>query len=320
MPPPPKLPPKTPAAGSSVPSASTTARPMSPPPATAKPAAARQPVKTFSIGTQETGTEGEKIILYSKTGNGKTTLASMAPNPVFISFDNSTQRIINPKTGEKCNIIPGITGFQDMRDALHQKDLFPEGCTIVVDTWSKGESVAEQYIFDHYPAPGKQASRANHMRAYGWDGPAHQLDVTRLMLTDFDPHIAAGRNVILLCQQGQVTISHSAGMDYLEDGPKLQHTKQYSSRMEVCEWADHVLRIGYQDFEVTADNDKARIGKAGGSMVRAVFSGGAAHYLAKTRPLARHGMKTIPPLISFSEKTDDSLWMMLFEGAIPESV
>lgn len=298
------------------PPAPTPVRPP-PPPVNARPAAVRVPTKTFAISTQPSGTEGEKIVIYAKTGNGKTTLASMAPNPVFLSFDKSTAKIINPKTKAACQIISGITGYQDVRDVLHQVNLFPDGCSIVIDTLSKLEAVAEQYIFDNYPAPGKQGGRATHMRAYGWDGPAHQTDLIRLLLSDLDPHVEAGRNVILLCQQGQVKIPHSAGMDYLEDGPKLSHNNQTSSRMEVCEWADHVLRIGYQDFEVHADNDKARVGKAGGSMTRAIFSGGAAHYVAKTRPIDG---KTLPAVISFSEPQDDSLWLMMFEGAIPDSV
>jgi hypothetical protein len=282
-----------------------------PPPTSAKPATARTPAKTFSIATYAEANEGQKIVLYAPTGLGKSTLASTAPSPVFLAFDKNA-RIVNPITGVAVNMIPGLESFQDLRDALHQKGLFPEGSTIVLDTITKAEAAAEQYIFANYKLKQGQAT---HMRAYGWDGPGHQLDVMRLLLSDLDPHVATGLNVILLAQQGQATLSNAEGVDYLQDGPRLAHTKQYSSRLEVSEWADHVLRIGYLDFEVRLDNDKARVGKASGSQTRAIYSGGAAHYLAKTRLIKG---KRLPPTISFSEPGDDSLWSMIFRGAIPE--
>jgi hypothetical protein len=301
---PPHLPPRTAPAAAALPVSR-------PPPASAKPAAAKAPVKTFAIAKYQANNEGQKILIYAPTGLGKTTLASMAPNVVYIAFDKNAMKVTNAKTGEAVDMIPGIEGVDDLRNALHQPGLFPDGSTIVIDTITKAEAVSESYIFDHYPI---KSGKATNMRAYGWDGPGHLLDVTRLLLTDLEPHVSAGRNVILLAQQGQATISNSAGVDYLQDGPRLSHTKQYSSRMEVSEWCDHVLRIGYQEFEVTLDSDKARVGKAGGSMTRAVFTGGAAHYLAKTRKI---GDKTLPPVVSFATPDDDSLWQFIFNGALP---
>lgn len=294
---------------------------MSPPPKPPLPpqnrtaATAKGPVKVFSVKPAIRSSDGQKIVVYAKTGTGKTTLASMAPNPVFIAFDTNASKIVNPITSKEIPVIAGVTSFQDARDALHQDNLFGDECTIVIDTLTKLEAVSEQYIFDNYPAPGKQGSRASHMRAYGWDGPAHYLDTMRLLLADLDYSVSKGRNVLLLAQQGQVKIPHSAGLDYLEDGPKLSHTNQYSSRMEVCEWSDHVLRIGYLDFSVAADNDKARVGKVQGDTAeRAIFSGGAAHYVGKSRPI---GGKHLPPVIQFSHAADDSLWQMMFRGGIP---
>lgn len=285
---------------------------LSSPPSAGRQSPAQRAAKTFAVAKYVKGAEGQKTVIYAATGMGKTSLASTAPTPVFLAFDDGARLITNPKTGEHVDMVPGLTSFNDLRDALHQRSLFPDKCTIVIDTVTKVEAIAEPYIFENYPIKG---GRASHMRAYGWDGPGHQVDVIRLLLADLDPHVAAGRNVLILAQQGQITIPNSEGVDYLQDGPKLQHTKQYSSRMELCEWADHVLRIGYQDFEVRLDSDKAKVGKVNGSMTRAVFAGGAAHYLAKTRPIDG---KRLPPVISFATADDDSLWQMIHNGAIPE--
>lgn len=314
--PPPSRPPPAPKPAPAAPPVAATGRPA-PPPA-AKQAASQRPAKTFSIGVHSASSDGAKIILYGKTGNGKTSLASTREGVVFLSMSDGQQKVINPITGAECQVVQGLRDFQDVRDALHQKNLFPDKCSICVDTVTKMEAVAESFIFDHYPAPGKQGGKATHMRAYGWDAPAHRLDVMRLFITDLDPHVAAGRDVILLAQQSQVKIATSAGLDYYEDGPKLDHNNQYSSRMEICEWADHVLRIGYQGFDVTTNDDKARVGKVvTGDLQRAVFAGGQAHFLAKTRLI---NGKRLPPVISFASEKDDSLWQMIFNGAIPDEV
>lgn len=267
----------------------------------------------FSVQAFTSSNEGQKTVLYSKTGGGKTTLAAMLDNPIFLGLDDGGRRIKHPKTGEDLKVIGGISSFQDFRDALNQKNLW-DGCgNVVIDTITKAETWMEEYICATMPLKG--GARATSLRAYGWDGAAHLAETLRLILSDLDQHIRAGRNVCVLSQQAQVKVANSAGVDYLEDGPKLQHNNQYSSRMELCEWADHVLRIGYLNFSVALDNEKAKAGKVqNADETRAIFSGGAAHYVAKSRPI--NGQK-LPAVISFAHEQDDSLWQMMFHGAIP---
>lgn len=284
------------------------------PAATTKPVPSVAPAhkpKTFAISPWSDGNEGEKSIIYGKSGIGKTSLAAMAPNVVFIGIDDGGRKIRNPKTGQPVSAIPGIQGFQDLRDALHQKDLFPKDATIAIDTVTKLESVMEPYIFDHYKLAGGKTAAA--MRQYGWDGPAHLLDCIRLLLTDLDDHVRQGRNVILLAQVAPATLANAGGADYLEDGPKLQHNKQYSVRTEVCEWADHVFRVGYQEFNVEKVDAKARAGKVtSDNETRAIFCGGAQHFIAKSRPVKGN---RLPPVIAFNDPADDSLWQFMFGGA-----
>lgn len=291
-------------------------KPAAPPkaPASAKPAsAAAHKPKTFSISTWTDTNEGEKILMYAKSGTGKTTLASMAPNAIFIGLDDGGRKIRHPKTGEPIKVIQGIESFQDVRDALHQLDLFPEGSTVVTDTATKLEELMEPYIFANYKQNGQTVTS---MRKYGWDGPAHVLETLRLFLTDLDALVRRGVNVVLLCQQSQIRVANAEGSDYLEDGPKLAHNNQYSSRAEVCEWADHVFRLGYLDFTVVKDDAKSKAGKVlAGDATRAVFTGGAQHFIAKSRPIDGY---RIPATIPFANEQDDSLWQFVFEGARAE--
>ena len=295
---------------------------MTKPPSLTKPLTLGKPsavsarvAKVFSIRPWTSEGQGKKIVMYGKSGIGKTTLAAMAPGAVFIGVDDGGRMIPNSKTGEPVNAIPDIVGFQDVRDVLHQKNLWPEGCTVVIDTVTKLDEQMEPYIYEHYKTA--QGGTVASMRKYGWDGPAHQLECYRLLLSDLDALVRTGRSVILLAQLAQITLANAEGMDYLEDGPKLQHNKQYSVRLELCEWADHVFRIGYADFRVAADHDKARVGKVQATdAVRSVYTGGAQHFIAKSRPI--NGYR-IPTVISFAEAGDDSLWSFVFGGARVET-
>jgi hypothetical protein len=281
-------------------------------PAMAKPGAAPARVrKQFVIEDWQEASEGQKIVLWAKSGMGKSTLAAMAPGAVFIGVDDGGRKITDPRNGTRIRRVPGIETFDDIRDALHQSGLFPDKGTIVIDTITKVEPIIEPWIFANYKVKG--GGTAKNMREYGWDGPAHNLDAIRLLLTDLDQHVRQGRNVILLAQLAQVKVANAEGLDYLEDGPKLQHNNQYSARTEVCEWADHVFRIGYSDFNVVREDVKAKAGKVqAGSTVRAVYTGGAQHFIAKSRPV--NGYR-IPDVIPFAEPKDDSLWQYVFEGA-----
>ena len=281
------------------------------PPVSKPGAAPARTRKTFKIEDWQESGEGEKIILWAKSGMGKSTLASMAPNATFIGVDDGGRKITDPRNGNRIRRVPGIETFDDIRDALHQDNLFPEKGVVIIDTMTKVETLIEPWIYANYPLKG--GAKAKAMRDYGWDGPAHNLDGIRLLLTDLDAHIRKGRSVVLLAQLAQITVANAGGMDYKEDGPKLQHNNQYSARTEVVEWADHVFRIGFVDFEVVKENDKAKAGKVKSEdATRAVFTGGAQHFIAKSRPI--NGYR-IPNVIPFGVPADDSLWQYVFEGA-----
>jgi len=273
-----------------------------------------KPAKVFTIESWSDADEGEKIILYGKSGMGKTTLASMAPNAVFIGLDDGGRKIYHPVTGELIKRIPGVTTFSDVRDALHQANLWPEKATIVIDTMTKLEAITEEHIIGTYKKSG--GASAKTMRDFGWDGPAHNLDCTRLLLSDLDAHVRVGRNVILLCQLAQIRVANAEGFDYLEDGPKLQHNNQYSTRTEVCEWADHVLRIGYQEMQVVKEDTKAKAGKVTSTdSAHVIYSGGAQHFMAKSRPVKGH---RIPTAVTFGQPSDNAIWSFIFDGAIAQ--
>jgi hypothetical protein len=284
-------------------------KPSAPPPSV--PARVSKP---FVIQPWTGDGEGEKVIIYAASGKGKTTLASMAPDPVFIGLDDGGRKVRNPLTGEPIRHIPNIQTFQDVRDALHQPSLFNSAKSVVIDTGTVLELLAIQHVIETIPHE-KPSIKIEHLDDYGYGkGFNHLFDTMRLIFQDLDAHVRQGRHVIILCQQCPVVIANPAGANFLENGPKLyapgpDSKQSFTVRGYACEWADHVFKIDYLQQQVigarTDKEGKEHAGKVVGSTKRAIFTMPSdPSYFAKTRTLT-------DPVISFETQADDSLWRLL---------
>lgn len=283
--------------------------PIKMPTVTSASPASRHTPKTFNIITWTGAKEGEKIILYGNSGMGKTTLATMAPSPVFIGLDDGGRKIVNPKTGENVKAIPGVESFQDLRDALHQNGLIEPGQTLVIDTVTRAEGLGELHTLATVKT--EKGETPENLEAYGYGkGYKHLMDTMRLLISDLEPHVRRGVHVLLLAQQGQATVSNLEGVDYLQDGPKLCARKDQNIRTEFVEWVDHVFRIGHPSLEVVKDNKKNVKGKVKGTMERVIYTQPELYYMAKNRSNGKW-----PPVVSFENPADDSLWAYVFHGA-----
>lgn len=281
--------------------------------ATKPPAASARPVKTFSVVEWSGEGEGKKIILYGPNGMGKTTLAAMAPDAVFIGLDDGGRETRHPKTGAKLRAIPGVESFYDLRDALHQTTMFPRGSTLILDTVTRAEELIKQFVLATVKKEGK-GERADSLEDYGYGkGFSHLTDASRLLLGDLDPLVRSGVNVILLAQQTQATVSNLEGIDYSQDGPALtsQPKSGMNVRTEFCSWSDHIFRLGYADPSVKKANERAAKGKASGTTDRYVFTEPQIHFVAKNR---MNG--TLPAIMPFATRDDDSIWRAVFNGEV----
>lgn len=272
-----------------------------------KPAAA---TKVFKTAPWETSEEGKRILLYADSGMGKTTLAAMLPKPQFIDMRGGGDKIKHPITGEGLIHIPDVETFEDVRAACHQPGLLMPGDTLVLDTCTEFEDRALDWTLANVQAGEKgKHYTATRIENYGWGkGFRHLYDTMKLPLPDFDALIRRGVSVALLCQMQQISIAHAGGEDFLCDVPKLQHQHGKTTPAVWAlydEWADHVLKIGYNDVQ-TED------GKAAGGVERAIFVHGKVYFKAKSR--------TIPsrfPIVSFSEPKDDTIWQFIFDENWP---
>ena len=266
-----------------------------------KPGQVRKPAarakKTFKVEPYDNENRGHKIVIYADSGMGKTTLAALAPKPAFIGLDGGLG-VNDPVTGEPLKCVPGVETFSDVRDALQDPHIFDDRSTVVIDTITHLESLAEPWMFRNIPGPkGKIVA---NILGYGYNhGYQHLYDTFRLILQDCDSLIRRGKNVILIAQNNPSKIAHAGGEDFLQDGPRL-YSGKHSNQAQVIEWADHVFKIGYVDLQVEEK-------KVSGSTQRVVYVHPEVFFFAKSRTISHE-----TPVINFSEPSDDSVWVILF--------
>jgi hypothetical protein len=290
-------------------------KPTAPPP----PSAQARPMKTFTAKTWDGQGEGQKVGIYGGSGDGKTTLASMAPAPLFMGLDDGGRMIRNPITGEAIKHIPGIETFDDVRDALHQRSLYEGFKSLVIDTGTALELLVMDWVVKNIGH--EKGAKVERIEDYGYGkGYQHMYDTMRLAFQDLDGLVRQGKNVIILCQKAPQVIANAAGTNYLQDGPKLyapgpESKQSFTTRGFFCEWADHIVKIdrlkqvvagGWTETDARSGKVREHAGKAQGENVRAIFTMPLnPSYFAKTRTL-------IEPVIAFAEPADNSFWQYLF--------
>jgi energy-coupling factor transporter ATP-binding protein EcfA2 len=291
-------------------------KPQAPPKKPGAGSAEKKPAKSFKAVSLSGSGEGEKIMLYAKSGSGKTTAAAQIEGAVFIPLDDGARKTANPVTGKPVTAVDpdSIEDWDDLREAVRQTpDYVPENGTLVIDTITRAQPLAEEWVVRNIKK--ENGTQAKNLEGFGFGkGYRHVLDQFRLLLTDLDTVVRSGRNVVLIGQLDQTIVANPEGTDYFCEVPKLIENKQGPVRTEVCEWCDQVWRIGYLNMEVEKESDNSRAGKVSGDVERAVFTGSALHYLAKSRPI--NGRK-LPAIVSFETPEDDSIWLYVLKGATP---
>lgn len=268
------------------------------PPARPKRETPTTPTKVFKTEQFGQNASGEKVLVYAESGMGKTTLASLAPDPVFLAIDDGSRKIKDPRTGKDLIYVPDVENYEDVRAALQQSGLFDSHKSIIIDTGSELQPWGVQFILNTYKLSG--GGTAHNLRSYGWgEGYAHLVDVMRFVLQDLDKLVAQGKHVIILCQSSAINKANPGGEDFIKDGPDLYHDKRFSVRETYIAWADHVIKIDYGETFV----DKKKVS---GDTTRQIFVKPETYFVAKSRTLP-HDIERI----TFDDPTDDSFWQYL---------
>ncbi len=250
------------------------------PPAVGPPAQpSRFPIKAGPIAG------AQRVVIYGPGGIGKSNLARLAPQPVFIDIENGTRALDVSRVG-------GVETWADLRLCL-QSDALDTCQTIVIDSITRAEELAVAHTLA--TVPHDKGHRVTSIEAYGFGkGPQHVYDTFLPLLSDLDRHIRAGRNVVLIAHDCINEVPNPAGDDYLRYEPHLQQPKsgKASIRERVFQWADHVLFVGY---DVVAEDRKGR-------------GGGTRTIWPVERPDHRAKSRTLTEPIPYTSAQDGTIW------------
>jgi len=232
-----------------------------------------------------------RLLVYGTEGIGKSTLASHAPNPIFISTEDGLDQI-------DCASFPLARSFKDVKaalaDLLHQDHDYQ---SVVIDSVDWLERLIFDALCEQYGVSSIEKVDGGYARGY-----THALTHWRSLINDLDQlRVQRGMCVILLAH---------AKVEKFED-PEHTPYDRYSPRLHkhatalITEWADAVLfatrKIITQTHEAGFNRERtiaAGLGKDGGE--RILRTVGSPACVAKNR----YGL---PPELPLS-------WQALMQG------
>ncbi|MEN6425967.1 MAG: ATP-binding protein [Phycisphaerales bacterium] len=262
-----------------------------PPPMRYPPIAAAAPGERFAVVGGKIDSP-QRILIYGPGGIGKTSLAALAPNPVFLDIEGGSRELDVPR-------VEGIANFADLRTCI-QSNALDRFQTIVIDSATKAEEMAVAHTLEHTKMAdgGKVAS----IEGYGYGkGYQHVYDTFLHLLSDLDGQIKRGRHVVLIAHECVSDVPNPTGENFIRFEPHLQSPKsgKGSIRNRVVQWCDHVVFIGY--------DVAAKDGKGKGVGGRTIYTSELPDHVAKSRKVAIDQ--------PFKSSTDGSLWAALLGGA-----
>ncbi len=188
-----------------------------------------------------------KVVIYGAEGIGKSTLASKAPDPMFIDLEGGTAQL------DIARVEPPTT-WEALIAMIKEVAGSPGICrTLVIDSVDWAEELGKKYICRKYNQPS--------IESFGYGkGYVVLQEEFKGLLDAFDQVIAAGINVIMLAhaKMRKQELPEEAGEF---DRWELKLTKQVAPMIK--EYADALLFANYKTYVVSTDSNskKAQGGK-----------------------------------------------------------
>lgn len=226
---------------------------------------------------------GQKVVIYGPGGIGKTELCKLIKaagfNPLFLDLENRSG-FSKPEDEGIVPIVdriePNPQTFSDVRDALHEESLW-RGCdTLVLDSLTYLQEMAEAFVLGTIKAKGDRV--VDSIGAYGYgDGLEHVYNKFLLVLADLDAIQRRGKNIVCVAHECTAKVPNPSGEDFIRYEPRLQSPQggKNSIRHKVKEWCDHLFFIGY-DISTEA-------GKARGGGTRTIYTSELPTHWAKSQ-------------------------------------
>lgn len=234
----------------------------------------------------------KRVVIYGPGGIGKSSLARLAPNPVFLDLESGTREF-------DASRVEGVETFADVRAALLSSPVRAFK-TVVIDTVTKLEELAIAHTLATVKT--EKGATPTSVEGYGFGkGYQHVFDSFLLALGDLDACVRRGQNVILIAHDCTAKVPNPTGEDFIRYEPHLQapQSGKASIRNRVVQWSDHVLFVSY--------DVAAKDGKGIGSGTRTIYPYEMPTHIGKSRTLPAQ------PL-NYESADDGQVWTMIFGG------
>lgn len=280
------------------------------------PAQAARQARRFTAG-HVTNT-GRRVVIYGAGGMGKSTLAALAAKCLggrgvrFIDLESRLSKLlrelsaIHPDLGgvDCVDAPPAGWTLDDVRDALHQADLWTNAGMVVIDSATRLEQLAFEHARATIPVKGAdplsgRAKLAESVEDWPYGkGPGYVYDRFLPVLADLDEHTREGRHVVLIAHDCTVEAKNVDGENHVRIEPRLAspNSGKASIRLAVKEWADDLLLIR-QDVVVEG-------GKAVAIDRRTIYAQERPNFMAKSLTLNQ-------PIPYSQGKDQDYVWRAL---------
>lgn len=239
---------------------------------------------------------GWRGVLYGVGGIGKSSLACMAPGPVFyIDLDDTLSDLEGRFAKNGITMPQRIKGVVDW-DSLLAAVRAPgwsnvSNGTLVIDSWSVLERMAVAWVIENVPhEKGVSYKTIKCIEDYGYSkGGSHVHDACLDLLMALREHSEAGRNVLIVAHSCMSTFPNPAGVEFVRYEPRIQTVSPTSkatwdTRAQVIEWSSHVFFVNYDVEASRTDGEKHGKGKGSGS--RTIYPVETPMALAKSRTLS----------------------------------
>ena len=214
----------------------------------------------------------QRVVIYGVEGIGKTTLASGAPDPLYIDTEGGTAHLDVKRLQRPRDWTELISMVREVANT-------PDCCrTLVIDTADWAEQLLVQHVLNKYSKKG--------IEDFGYGkGYVYLAEEFGALLTACDSVITSGRNVIIIAHaimRKQELPDEAGAFDRWE----LKLSKKIAPMLK--EWADALLFANYKTLVIQGENGKAR---AQGAR-RVIYTTHQACWDAKNR----HGLKDELPM------------------------
>lgn len=196
-----------------------------------------------------------KVVVYGPEGIGKSTFASMFPDPLFIDTEGSTARMDVARTETPTSLAMLMQILTEIRD-------HPPGCrTLVLDTIDWAERLCIQAVC------AKNSKTGIEDFGYG-KGYSYVYEEMGRILNLLNDIWERGMHIVITAHAAIRKFEQPDEMGAYDRWElKLINSPKCNSCAMVKEWADMVLFANYKTYAVAADKDGKKMKARGGERV-----------------------------------------------------